>query len=198
VRRPAAAALLTLGWLAALACDSSQPVTHPVEAAAERGYAATVCGEVGSWLRTISASLKDFISGTSGRTTVAEERAAMTEHLDEVLAATQGLADDVRGASLLGEPGGGAFSGLLLESLRDVETAITEVREGVADPRGNSLDRYRREIGPLLERHMSRAVARTLDVLTPGSTGALTERFRAEPTCEGIFSPGSESLPLPS
>jgi hypothetical protein len=166
-----------------------------VEAAPERGYAATVCGEVGSWLRTISASLKDFTSGTSNRTTVAEERAAVKEHLDEVQAATQGLADDIRGASLLGEPGGGALSRLLLESLRDVETAIAEVREAVADPRGNSLDRYRREVGPVLERHMSRAVARTLDVLTPGSTGALTERFRAEPSCEGIFSPGSGGVP---
>jgi hypothetical protein len=202
--RAATAAVLVTGLGLTVACgravsapDPAVPAPEPAVPAPERGYAATVCGEVGSWLRTISASLKDLSSGAPGRTSVAEEREAVEQHLDEVQAATQGLANDVRIASLSGEPGGGIYAGLLLESLREVETAIVAVRERLPDTPARSIDRYRGEVGPLLGRRMGRAVAETLGLLTPASTGALTDRFLEEPTCDGIFSPGADARPQP-
>jgi hypothetical protein len=148
-------------------------------------YAATVCSEVDRWVRSVNESLDELREGTADRDEAGEERRAFLVHLDDVEAATERVAEELREAGVPDVPGGDAFADRLIVLADRVRQAVDEVRAQV-DDLPEDLEGFRSEAGALLGRRLGGAIRELLSSLTPSPAGDLADAFREEPACRGV------------
>jgi hypothetical protein len=120
-----------------------------------------------------------------GRTPLADERRAFLNHLEEVEAATEAIAPDLREAGVPDVTGGREFADRLVVLADRVGQAVDEVRARVDDLPSN-LRRFWTEAGALLGERLGGAIRELLGSLAPSSAGELADAFREEPACRDV------------
>ena len=133
----------------------------------------------------MNSSLDRLREGVEGRTSVADERRAFLDHLEEVEAATEAITHDLREAGVPDVTGGREFADRLVILAGRVGQAIDEVRARVDDLPTN-LQRFRTEAGALLGERLGGAIRELLGSLAPSSAGELADAFREEPACRDV------------
>ena len=157
-----------------------------------RDYAAAVCGEIDAWVEAVNSSLRELSQGVKDRDSVAQEREAVVQHLDDVEIATEGSISRLRRVPTSGVEGADALTVRLVGLLEHTVSVTRSVRQDVRAIDDQGLQAFREAVGPLLGRRVGGAIRRVLSAPTDPAARDIADGFRDEPGCQDVLSPGQQ------
>ncbi len=178
-----AVAVATAALAVAAGCGggSSNAVDPPV-------WSSGVCKAAGAWVTDIQAQAETLGDSLTSSTTIPEVRDKLVQFLDDAIARTDEMLDEVEAA---GEPDvddGGEIADFLLDELTSFKTALEEARtkaEALPDD-PTAFTAGTTEIGASLEKVGSEAGQGIEDLQKKYTSPELTKAFDEDPDCQAL------------